>query len=128
MKFLLAFECVSEHGKTLCKSMGGQCIIERDGYYWISGVCVTFGLIFLVGFIIPTARKLQGRRFYEMVMTARFSPFVFRASDFKMESKDVTINLPPRLSASCRHTVTRLTFGQVVSDFPTEHVIYVSKL
>ena len=78
--------------------MGGQCIIERDGYYWISGVCVTFGLIFLVGFIIPTARKLQCGCYYEIVMTARFSRFVFRASDFKMESKDVIIDLP-RLSA-----------------------------
>jgi hypothetical protein len=53
-------ECVSEQGKHVCKELGGRCHVERDGYYLVSGICVTFGLIFLVAFIMPTARKLQG--------------------------------------------------------------------
>ncbi|TFK76722.1 hypothetical protein BDN72DRAFT_866605 [Pluteus cervinus] len=52
-------ECVSEHGKAMCKEIGGECIIEQDGYYIISAACMTFGVIFLIAYIIPTARKLQ---------------------------------------------------------------------
>lgn len=33
---------------------------EQDGYYYISAICMIFGVFFLVGYIIPTARKLQG--------------------------------------------------------------------
>lgn len=33
---------------------------EQDGYYYVSAICVIFGVVFLVGYIIPTARKLQG--------------------------------------------------------------------
>ncbi|KAI0062645.1 hypothetical protein BV25DRAFT_1915799 [Artomyces pyxidatus] len=54
-----AAECVSELGKAHCKEIGGQCNTERDGYYIVSAVCMTLGVIFLVGFIMPTARKLQ---------------------------------------------------------------------
>jgi hypothetical protein len=52
-------ECVSEHGKATCASIGGECITERDGYYWVSALGLTFGVAFLLGYIIPTARKLQ---------------------------------------------------------------------
>lgn len=54
-----ASECVSEHGKALCKDINGECITETDGYYVVSAICMLFGLVFLVAFIIPTARKLQ---------------------------------------------------------------------
>ncbi|EIW86396.1 hypothetical protein CONPUDRAFT_45049 [Coniophora puteana RWD-64-598 SS2] len=54
-----ASECVSEHGKSLCADIGGECITEGDGYYWISAICMTFGVIFVVSYIIPTARRLQ---------------------------------------------------------------------
>lgn len=57
---MLVGECVSDLGKSACVDAAGQCIIERDGYYWISGICLTFGVLFLVGYIIPTARRLQG--------------------------------------------------------------------
>lgn len=53
-------ECVSEHGKSECTALNGQCIVERDGYYWISGFGFIFGIVFLFGYIVPTARKLQG--------------------------------------------------------------------
>jgi len=54
-----AAECVSELGKQQCHTMGGTCVIERDGYYIVTGICMTFGVAFLIGYIIPTARKLQ---------------------------------------------------------------------
>jgi hypothetical protein len=56
-----AIECVSEHGKDVCSEIGGKCITERDGYYYVSAICMSFGVLFLVFYIIPTARKLQGR-------------------------------------------------------------------
>ncbi|KIM47934.1 hypothetical protein M413DRAFT_16004 [Hebeloma cylindrosporum] len=52
-------ECVSDHGKALCKDINGICVTETDGYYMVCGVCLAFGVIFLVAFILPTARKLQ---------------------------------------------------------------------
>lgn len=53
-------ECVSDAGKTRCKDAGGTCMIERDGYYIMSSICVVLGVISLVVFIRPTARHLQG--------------------------------------------------------------------
>lgn len=55
-----AHECVSEHGKTACKELGGECITEQDGYYIVSALCIGFGVISVLFFLIPTARKLQG--------------------------------------------------------------------
>ncbi|GJJ13956.1 hypothetical protein Clacol_008213 [Clathrus columnatus] len=54
-----ASECVSEHGKQACESIGGMCITEKDGYYFVSIICVVLGLVSLVFYIIPTARRLQ---------------------------------------------------------------------
>ncbi|KAJ7596762.1 acetyl-coenzyme A transporter 1-domain-containing protein [Mycena floridula] len=54
-----AVECVSEHGKSICKQAHGKCMIETDGYYIISALCMAFGILFLVLFTIPSARKLQ---------------------------------------------------------------------
>ncbi|KAI0294849.1 acetyl-coenzyme A transporter 1-domain-containing protein [Multifurca ochricompacta] len=54
-----AAECVSEQGKARCSEIGGTCITERDGYYITTGLCLGLGVITLVAFIIPTARKLQ---------------------------------------------------------------------
>ena len=58
-----AAECVSEQGKTMCSDIGGSCKTERDGYFITTGLCLTLGVISLVTFIIPTARRLQGERF-----------------------------------------------------------------
>ena len=55
-----AAECVSERGKELCADISGECVTKQDGYYYISAICLIFGVVFLVGYIIPTARKLQG--------------------------------------------------------------------
>ncbi|KAK2461703.1 hypothetical protein APHAL10511_006166 [Amanita phalloides] len=54
-----ATECVSEHGKARCREVNGTCVMERDGYYIVSGICMAFGVAFLVGYILPTARRLQ---------------------------------------------------------------------
>ncbi|KAF8640470.1 hypothetical protein AX17_000133 [Amanita inopinata Kibby_2008] len=54
-----ATECVSDHGKAECAALNGTCITETDGYYIVSGVCMAFGVVFLIGYIIPTARRLQ---------------------------------------------------------------------
>lgn len=57
----IAAECVSEHGKSQCADISGECVTERDGYYWVSALCLTFGVAFLLAYSIPTARKLQGK-------------------------------------------------------------------
>ncbi|KAJ8291771.1 putative membrane protein [Rhodotorula toruloides] len=52
-------ECVSDHGKAACAELGGTCLTERDGYYWVSTLCILAGVAILVSFVQPVARKLQ---------------------------------------------------------------------
>ncbi|KAN0129644.1 MFS general substrate transporter [Lactarius tabidus] len=52
-------ECVSEQGKDACSAAGGQCIMERDGYYTTTGICIALGIFFTLAYILPTVRKLQ---------------------------------------------------------------------
>ncbi|KAI9507138.1 acetyl-coenzyme A transporter 1-domain-containing protein [Russula earlei] len=52
-------ECVSEEGKALCSAAAGKCVMERDGYYITTGICLVVGLLFIVGHIVPTAKRLQ---------------------------------------------------------------------
>lgn len=54
-----ASECVSDHGKAACKAMGGVCVIDRDGYYWTSTICIAIGVVVLFGYILPKATQLQ---------------------------------------------------------------------
>lgn len=54
-----ATECVSDHGKAICKDIHGVCITYVDGYYLVSTLCVVLGTIILVSFIIPNAQLLQ---------------------------------------------------------------------
>ncbi|KAI6045025.1 acetyl-coenzyme A transporter 1-domain-containing protein [Pisolithus marmoratus] len=54
-----AAECVSEFGKEQCSNIGGECVTEQDGYYYVSAICVIFGVFFFIGYIIPTAHRLQ---------------------------------------------------------------------
>lgn len=54
-------ECVTEHGKNLCAQAGGECIMQRDGYYIMSAVCVTLGAGLLIVFILPMVRRLAGK-------------------------------------------------------------------
>ena len=55
----LARECTSDDGKLQCQRLGGECIVERDGYYWTSTVCVLVGAAVLLGYIMPKAKQLQ---------------------------------------------------------------------
>lgn len=52
-------ECVSEHGKAHCGQVLGECVLQRDGYYPMSILCIATGAALLFTFIIPTTRKLQ---------------------------------------------------------------------
>ncbi|KAH9836602.1 MFS general substrate transporter [Rhodofomes roseus] len=54
-----ATECVSDHGKAACAQLGGECVTEQDGYYTVSAICLGLGLLSVVFYMIPTARKLQ---------------------------------------------------------------------
>lgn len=53
-------DCVSDKGREICESLGGKCLIEKDGYFITSWICVFIGAITLVVWIYPMARKLQG--------------------------------------------------------------------
>jgi hypothetical protein len=44
----------------MCTAAAGTCVMERDGYYITTGICLAVGLLFLVAYIIPTAKRLQG--------------------------------------------------------------------
>nr|XP_018266935.1 uncharacterized protein I303_00915 [Kwoniella dejecticola CBS 10117]OBR89093.1 hypothetical protein I303_00915 [Kwoniella dejecticola CBS 10117] len=52
-------ECVSEAGKHACTAAGGECVVLRDGYYIMSMVCVTLGAMILIGFVLPTVKRLS---------------------------------------------------------------------
>ncbi|KAI9632848.1 acetyl-coenzyme A transporter 1 [Dioszegia hungarica] len=52
-------ECISEHGKHMCEKVGGHCVVTQDGYYIMSAACVALGAAVLVGFVLPTVRRLQ---------------------------------------------------------------------
>lgn len=53
-------ECISEHGKHVCEKLGGHCVVIRDGYYIMSAAGVLLSVGLLVGFILPTVKRLQG--------------------------------------------------------------------
>ncbi|OCF73566.1 hypothetical protein I204_05409 [Kwoniella mangroviensis CBS 8886] len=52
-------ECISEAGKHACSAAGGECVVVRDGYYIMSMVCVTLGAMILIGFVLPTVKRLS---------------------------------------------------------------------
>ena len=35
---------------------------EQDGFYIVSALCLGFGVLSVLFFLIPTAKKLQGKR------------------------------------------------------------------
>jgi MFS transporter, PAT family, solute carrier family 33 (acetyl-CoA transportor), member 1 len=60
--WILASECVSEQGKAICSQLGGQCIIEKDGYYLTTGLCIAFAVAFALFYVVPTVRRLEGKQ------------------------------------------------------------------
>jgi len=65
LTFAPAQECVSDHGKSLCESMNGQCVTKQDGYYYVSAICIILGILTCALFIVPTARRLEGEPDYQ---------------------------------------------------------------
>lgn len=57
----------------MCKDINGECIAISDGYYSISALCMVLGVILLVAFIIPKARKLQGQSKYSLLRNGSHS-------------------------------------------------------
>ncbi|KAH8830034.1 acetyl-coenzyme A transporter 1-domain-containing protein [Flagelloscypha sp. PMI_526] len=55
---LNATGCASNQNNDLC-DMTGSCVSESDGYYAVSALCMAFGVIFYVIYIIPSTKKLQ---------------------------------------------------------------------
>ena len=46
----------------MCTEMGGKCIIEQDGFYYVSAICMTVGVAVWVAYVVPTALRLQGEQ------------------------------------------------------------------
>jgi len=44
----------------MCTAAAGTCVMERDGYFITTGICLVVGLLFFVAYIMPTAKRLQG--------------------------------------------------------------------
>ncbi|KAI7822528.1 acetyl-coenzyme A transporter 1-domain-containing protein [Gamsiella multidivaricata] len=53
------FSCTAESGKSMCESLGGECVLQQDGYYLVSSMCVLIGGLMLVFYIAPTIRYLE---------------------------------------------------------------------
>ncbi|KAF8974997.1 hypothetical protein BGZ46_009530 [Entomortierella lignicola] len=53
------FSCAAEPGESLCESLGGECTLQQDGYYFVSSMCVLIGGLLLVFYIAPTIRYLE---------------------------------------------------------------------
>ena len=51
--------CATDPVKSRCAAAGGECVIQTDGYYIMSGVCISLGAILLVTYILPTVKRLQ---------------------------------------------------------------------
>jgi hypothetical protein len=54
-----AGECVTEHGKALCRELGGQCVTSAEGYYPVSAACIALGLAVFVAYVRPQCRRLE---------------------------------------------------------------------
>ncbi|KAF9430110.1 hypothetical protein BGZ94_008314 [Podila epigama] len=53
------FSCAGEPGKSLCADLQGECVLQQDGYYFVSSICVLAGGLLLVFYIAPTIRYLE---------------------------------------------------------------------
>ncbi|KAF9191803.1 hypothetical protein BGZ51_006687 [Haplosporangium sp. Z 767] len=53
------FSCTAEPGKSTCADLGGECVLQQDGYYYVSSMCVLIGGLLLVFYITPTIRYLE---------------------------------------------------------------------
>lgn len=53
------FSCSSEAGKDSCKTLGGTCTINQDGYYVMNLICIAIGSMLFFSWIKPKMQHLQ---------------------------------------------------------------------
>ncbi|OLY80726.1 putative membrane protein [Smittium mucronatum] len=53
------FSCISESGKEMCADLGGKCIVQYDGFYIISVICLFFSILNFTFFSKPTISRLE---------------------------------------------------------------------
>lgn len=76
---------MSDVGKAHCGQVSGECVLQRDGYYPMSMICVGLGAILLVTFIIPTTRKLQCELLAEVALMDSAPNVCLASQDSKLE-------------------------------------------
>jgi hypothetical protein len=51
--------CTDQKAKDLCTKMSGTCSYQKDGYYFVNSLCISFGLITLLFYILPKVQELE---------------------------------------------------------------------
>jgi len=54
--------CVAQAAKDQCSTLGGKCVIYRDGYYIMNCLCITIGLLLFHFFLRRAVENLQSLR------------------------------------------------------------------
>lgn len=54
-----AGECVTEHGKAMCRELHGRCVTTSEGYYPVSAACIAVGLVVFFAYVRPQCRRLE---------------------------------------------------------------------
>ena len=54
-----AFSCALEQDKHRCTKLGGNCHVQRDGYYITNVLCIVIGIVTFWGYIKPAAARLS---------------------------------------------------------------------
>ena len=102
----IASECVSDHGKAECKALGGECVIERDGYYIVSTSCIIIGIIVFTTFIRPTALALQGMTMYWLPrFVSLISCFLYSPSNIEMAPQSANPVKPISFGLPLNHCI-----------------------
>ncbi|XP_011270603.1 hypothetical protein CAOG_08932 [Capsaspora owczarzaki ATCC 30864] len=51
--------CVSHDDKQACHNIGGSCVIDSDGFYFVAWICFVLGAVVLFGFVRRVAPYLE---------------------------------------------------------------------
>ena len=54
-----SLDCKDSLSKAFCLEKGGKCIMEQDGYYLINTICISIGILLLLGYISREVKRLQ---------------------------------------------------------------------
>ncbi|BFZ64539.1 hypothetical protein YB2330_005686 [Saitoella coloradoensis] len=55
----IAHSATSQLAKDECKELGGSVVVDRDGYYVMSSVCVALGALVFFGWTRPAVKRLE---------------------------------------------------------------------